>query len=423
MLIFPSLVLVLPTLVGIAVAHNTGNLTATTLPVSSDSVGPPSFSEPRTVTLTISEAPGGSEPRTVTVTVSVAPSTSKLQTVTVPTEDVPISSAHPSLTVTPTSGSLSPTAQPTAPVRKNPKRGIAFASGNPNDILNANQTRSLISWQYDWANSPPNYLATSNIQYIPMQWGSGNIADFIDKVKASGAKEILGFNEPDYVNEANMQPAEAAALWMQYIEPLKESGVRLGAPAVTASGTGRPWLVQFLAACSNCTIDFIPFHWYGTGVEAFYNYLWEMHGQFPDHPLWVTEFADTSDDDAEVLNFLNATTTYMDTLDWIERYAWFGYFRPEDGIHYNMLDDTGGLNDLGQFYVGATTVHREAAAKPDNGYITVNGADNPTQARVSVFPGPSSAAHPTSGKSIFPRLGGIAASLLGLTLGAVWTLM
>jgi hypothetical protein len=29
---------------------------------------------------------------------------------------------------------------------------------------------------------------------------------------------------------------------------------------------------------------------------------------------------------AEVENFLNTTTTYMDTLDWIERYAWFGYF-------------------------------------------------------------------------------------------------
>lgn len=28
----------------------------------------------------------------------------------------------------------------------------------------------------------------------------------------------------------------------------------------------------------------------------------------------------------EVLNFLNATTRYMDSLDWIQGYAWFGFF-------------------------------------------------------------------------------------------------
>lgn len=27
-----------------------------------------------------------------------------------------------------------------------------------------------------------------------------------------------------------------------------------------------------------------------------------------------------------VLDFMNQTINYMDSLDWIERYAWFGYF-------------------------------------------------------------------------------------------------
>jgi hypothetical protein len=26
------------------------------------------------------------------------------------------------------------------------------------------------------------------------------------------------------------------------------------------------------------------------------------------------------------MNFLNATTRYMDTLDWIQGYAWFAFF-------------------------------------------------------------------------------------------------
>jgi glycine/serine hydroxymethyltransferase len=69
------------------------------------------------------------------------------------------------------------------------------------------------------------------------------------------------FNEPDFDEQSNIDPVSAAKLWMQYIEPLKAQGIRLGAPAVTASGTGQPWLTQFFQACSNCTIDFIPLHW------------------------------------------------------------------------------------------------------------------------------------------------------------------
>lgn len=58
-----------------------------------------------------------------------------------------------------------------------------------------------------------------------------------------------------------MDPVEAASLWKAHIEPLKERGVRLGAPAVTAAGTGRPWLETFFEACSDCTFDFLPVHW------------------------------------------------------------------------------------------------------------------------------------------------------------------
>lgn len=76
--------------------------------------------------------------------------------------------------------------------------------------------------------------------------------------------------------------------------------------------------------------------------------MWQFHGQFPQYPLWVTEYASTSADEAgEVLSalihisrrslalkrlllvvtdFLDQTTRYMDTLSWIEAYAWFGYF-------------------------------------------------------------------------------------------------
>lgn len=73
---------------------------------------------------------------------------------------------------------------------KNPKRGLGF-SAEPGDIINANQSASVISWQYNWASMPPAYLATSNIEYIPMQWGSLGIQGFADDVQAQGANTIL----------------------------------------------------------------------------------------------------------------------------------------------------------------------------------------------------------------------------------------
>jgi hypothetical protein len=208
---------------------------------------------------------------------------------------------------------------------KNAKRGLAFADADSTgslDVNKANTSNSVVSWQYNWGATPPNYLSKSGIPYIPMQWGAGGIENFASQVKAQGAKTILvrccspspchsnvsrtmlmrdeqpqGFNEPDLAGQSNINATYAAALWKKYINPLSASGVRLGAPAVSNAPGGRPWLAAFLAACSGCRIDFIPFHWYGTGAQNFNNYISQMHAQFPNWPLWVTEFASTSMDD------------------------------------------------------------------------------------------------------------------------------
>ncbi|KAJ3513041.1 hypothetical protein NLJ89_g3168 [Agrocybe chaxingu] len=218
---------------------------------------------------------------------------------------------------------------------KNPKRGIAFADpSNPVDIKNANTSSSVISWQYNWASSPPDYLAKSGIPYIPMQWGTSGIGDFVNNVKKQGAKTILGFNEPDLSSQSNINANNAAVLWKQYINPLSASGVRLGAPAVTSGPEGRVWLTAFLNACSGCKIDFIPLHWYGTGTANFYDYLSQMHTEFPNYPLWVTEYASTSSNPSEVKDFLSATTKYMDSLNYVERYSWFAYERPQNGFSW-----------------------------------------------------------------------------------------
>ncbi|KAJ7486043.1 hypothetical protein B0H11DRAFT_1675329, partial [Mycena galericulata] len=232
------------------------------------------------------------------------------------------------------------------------KRGLAYAATNATDIRQANTTASVVTWVYNWGLIPPDNLADSGIEYIPMQWGAADIENLAVTVKGLGATTILTFNEPDFDQQSNINATYAAELWMQYIEPLKADGIRLGAPAISSGATGKPWLTEFMAACSQCTIDFIPFHWYGDGTGGFYDYLYQLSGQF-NKTLWVTEFAETSSNDSVVLQFLNDTITTLDGLDFVERYSWFGYFRPDNGSHYNLLDVNGNLNAAGQVYVDA----------------------------------------------------------------------
>ncbi|KDQ10749.1 glycoside hydrolase family 128 protein [Botryobasidium botryosum FD-172 SS1] len=230
------------------------------------------------------------------------------------------------------------------------KRGLAWAdAAHPNDLALFNRT-GKISWVYNWAPTPDSYLKTSGLEFIPMQWNGAGIANLASTVTSQKAKAVLGFNEPDYVDQSNIKAADAAALWKQYIQPLGNSGVRLGAPAVTNAPYGVVWLRDFFKACNGCKVDFIPIHWYGEGIGNFYDYIWSIYGEF-GRPVWITEFASTSSNDATVADFMTQTIRYLDTLDWVERYSWFGMFRQESNSHYSMLDTAGNLNQLGKIYL------------------------------------------------------------------------
>ncbi|KAJ7884801.1 hypothetical protein B0H14DRAFT_2183402, partial [Mycena olivaceomarginata] len=45
-------------------------------------------------------------------------------------------------------------------------------------------------------------------------------------------EHLLGFNEPDITTQADMNPSNAADLWMQEIQPWTANGTKLISPAV-----------------------------------------------------------------------------------------------------------------------------------------------------------------------------------------------
>ena len=85
------------------------------------------------------------------------------------------------------------------------------------------------------------------------------------------------------------------------------------------------------------------------------SYLGQIRALYPSTPIWVTEYADPNVSLDDTQGFLNETLSYLDRLEYVERYSYFGSFRSEDsnvGTNAAMLDKDGGLTDLGAWYLG-----------------------------------------------------------------------
>lgn len=294
--------------------------------------------------------PTKSTPAEVPTVVAPAPvKPTTLAPVILPTVVIP-SPVKPTIAPAPvptTTSKAAPVATVTPPSTGSGKRGLAF---NNADLLSAFTSSSEVSWAYNWGSSTKD--CPEKFEYVPMLWGtatdhSGNWDAMVTKALASGSQHLLGFNEPDYSGQANLSPSDAAAGWMQFMQPYA-SKAKLGAPATTNGGApmGLTWLSNFMTACASCTIDFVPIHWYNGGdVAAFKAYMAKAYTAGGNRPLWITEFEVPGSDD-EKAAFLNEVMAWMDETSYIERYA---YFMVSDG---SLVSGTS-LSKLGGTYAAA----------------------------------------------------------------------
>ena len=82
------------------------------------------------------------------------------------------------------------------------------------------------------------------------------------------------------------------------------------------------------------------------------------HQLGPNKPVWITEFASTNWNKDNPLSrehvesFAKESMKYLDSLDWVERYAWFGPMRDMGtvGKWARMFDNDGKLTSLGKAY-------------------------------------------------------------------------
>ncbi|WPH00928.1 glycoside hydrolase family 128 protein [Acrodontium crateriforme] len=239
------------------------------------------------------------------------------------------------------------------------KRGLCWPTENIDPVFPFTRPGSKISWIYNWSPNPT--ANATSLDFTPMQWNHIGIDDLAGKVQTTNASSILAYNEPELHDQSNMSANLAATEWLRCIEPLRQKGIRCGSPSISSAPHAIPWLRSFLYLIrqAGSDVDFYCLHWYGRGLGAFYDYIWSTHHQLgAEKSVWITEFACTNWNEVMPLRqrdvevFAREAFKYLDGLDWVERYAWFGPMRNMGAVGKGarLLDDDGNLTDLGKIY-------------------------------------------------------------------------
>ncbi|MCR5886959.1 glycosyl hydrolase [Hymenobacter sp. J193] len=272
-----------------------------------------------------------------------------------------------------------------AQTTKSLKRGLAYGQHTAADL------RVLapgISWWYNWAPTPENAVKdlyrSAGVEFVPMVWGGTPKADDLIFTLPYDVKTLLGFNEPNFLTQANMPPSVAAARWKELEQTARQRGLKLASPAVNYCGdcvteNGQKftdpvdYLDAFFAACPTCKVDYIAVHWYACDLGALQWYI----GRFKKYgrPLWLTEFACGDLPHAQITlakqkEYMKAAVSYLENEPSVARYAWFSG-RNGEIPNINLLGDYGQLTELGQLYVSlpagpgrVTATEAPAAPKP-----------------------------------------------------------
>lgn len=250
----------------------------------------------------------------------------------------------------------------TIPEERNPKKGLGVTTGKPywkTKVKNLN-----VSWHYSWGNTLP-MQEPEGVEFVPMIWGANRNAvkfqENIDRVialKTNGvAKYLLGFNEPDGIEQSNITVERAVENWPK----LEALDLPLGSPAPV--NTENEWMTSFMseAKTNNLRIDFVCMHWYGgLNVDSFLAKIektYELYGK----PIWITEFAPadwnaTSPENskhtkAEILSFMKEVLPQLDKLSYVHRYAWYSAKITSGPLgNAALYDDQGNLTTLGKYY-------------------------------------------------------------------------
>ena len=261
------------------------------------------------------------------------------------------------------------------------------------------------SWFYNWGNEPSAQVADyigseKGIEFIPQAWSNYDE----NKLRAYYAahpndKYLLGFNEPNFPDQANMLPTEAAEKWHSLEAFAKENGLILIGPAMNYAGSplkdGKvwgpyEWMDAFIAAYKSKYgtephFDYTAVHAYmdkADQVMTLVDGFAEKYGK----KVWLTEFCawESPDITAEKQQeYMIGKVKALEMSNNVYRYAWFKARNANKYPFYNLLYyptkkiAKGTLTDLGFAYVHMSTFDKEkfyalGEAVPANYFVDCN---------------------------------------------------
>jgi autotransporter-associated beta strand protein len=219
------------------------------------------------------------------------------------------------------------------------KRGFADTGANYSNLQ-----ATGAGWYYTWGTgvgNPGNFDAN----HYPMFWSAPSQTT-INTVKTRNPQYVLGFNEPERPDQANMSVAQAISSWTGISNSFTGTSTKLVSPAVADTGGtdgGQAWLREFMrqATASNLKVDAVAFHWYGVSNPnnpsgAASSFLSRVDSYWNEYrkPVFITEFAihdwggAYSDEAITEANrqFLNIVIPALESRSHVAGYSWYHWF-------------------------------------------------------------------------------------------------
>jgi len=251
---------------------------------------------------------------------------------------------------------------------KSMKRGVSFSWQLDQDF---DLLGPAVSWSYSWANTPAASQAGKyqeyGIQFVPMCWNANYSADNITNYyrTQTGQQYLLGFNEPNLSDQANMTPTQAAAKWGDVVTLAQQNNAKLLSPAMnwgTLPGwsNGVSWLQSFFQLVNPDDVHGIAVHVYMGSAKSMLSDIqrYKVFGK----PLWLTEFCawDGTSTSAAQCQFMCQALNALEQDPDLERYAWFiprGGYATESSPFMSLLTkgNPPALTERGVLFVNMST--------------------------------------------------------------------
>jgi hypothetical protein len=184
------------------------------------------------------------------------------------------------------------------------KKGIGYQAGK-GLAYQANVLHlTNVSWYYDWGvPTTRNTLVDPTIEFVPMVWwGNGlpnSVSEAATVAKIAGlnvpgfypVENLLGFNEPDHTDQANMTVAQVLGAWPALENIALPGGLNIGSAAMTGFHAMQQEFMT-TALSTGLKVDFMTFHDYpgwGTSFNGIMNNAQQYYNAY-GKDIWITEY-------------------------------------------------------------------------------------------------------------------------------------